>query len=91
MTRLPFEDKDRDWLKQLREACEMPPQHAPHIGPPMLTRLVDTLLRQDEEIARLREDKEELIEALQAVEGQVLLEGQLGEIVSNALMSNEEP
>jgi hypothetical protein len=54
MTRLPFEDRDREWLKALQEACEMPAEQAPHIGPPLLSRLVETLLRQDAEIAKLR-------------------------------------
>jgi hypothetical protein len=54
MTRLPFEERDREWLKALQEACEMPVEQAPHIGPPLLSRLVATLLRQDAEIAKLR-------------------------------------
>lgn len=45
-----MKDSDREWLETIREACALPPQEAPHIGPPLLTRLVDTLLRQDTEI-----------------------------------------
>jgi hypothetical protein len=54
MTTLPFHDRDRKWLETLQQACELPPQDAPHIGPPALTQLVNALLAQDEEIVRLR-------------------------------------
>jgi hypothetical protein len=55
MTTLPFHYKDREWLETLQQACKLPPQDAPHIGPPALTQLVNALLAQDEELLKLRE------------------------------------
>lgn len=63
MTTLPFDNKDREWLEEIQRACELPPNKAPHIGPPLLTGLVNALLRQDEEIAKLRGLLKELAHA----------------------------
>lgn len=59
--------RERNWLEEIRKACDLPAQEAPHIGPPLLTRLLDGLLAQDRAIGELETDLDEAVHCLKAV------------------------
>ena len=55
---------DMEWLREIRTACDLPIDEAPHIGPPALTRLVDALTHSLAETDDAYQERNRVVAAL---------------------------